>query len=213
VHGSSGNPTVQFESGYLPNYPTIPLDNNAFPVLSDRFYFSDVEVEMLQVKFNVSNANCTNAALPGAPARVIVGTTNEAGGIKYWIHTTSFELKDNDLDSPLPDGGKSAVTAGLASPNERMRMACSAAPRTFLNEDKCILSDDACYAQEGPDVDITLNVENLRKIWVCSIVLVVLLALNLRLSLVSIVVCVVECDRRSPRYKHTIRLHHKRTSH
>lgn len=161
-----GNPTVQFDSEILPDHPTVSLDGNFVAVLGDRFYYSDVEDEMVHLTSDLSDVNCESVLAPGAPARVIVGTTSDAEGTKYWIHTTSFKLQNNDVYSPLPDGGKAAILSTSDSPNERMTMTCSNAPRTFLNEDHCIMSEDACSAQEGPDVDIALTTTNLEKIWV-----------------------------------------------
>lgn len=137
-------------------------------MLGDRFYYSAEEDEMLHLTSNLTDGNCANIHPPGAPARVIVGTTSDNEGTKYWIHTTAFELQNNNLDSPLLDGGKSAMNSTSKSPSERMKMACSSAPRSFLNTDYCVMSDNACYAQEGPDVNITLTTSNLQKIWVRS---------------------------------------------
>jgi hypothetical protein len=125
-----------------------------------------VEDEMLHITSNLTDDNCEELRPPGAPAQVIVGTTTEEDGTQYWIHTTSFELQNNDVGSPLKDGGKAAILSTSDSPSERMTMACSSAPRSFLNEDQCIMSKNACFGQEGPDVDIALTTSNLQKIWV-----------------------------------------------
>ena len=166
--GTYGNPIVQFDDVHLPDLPTIDLnDENIVPVLSDRFFNSDVETEMLQLSSSLTDSYCDEISgiIPGAPEILRVGvTTNDSGGKDYWIHTTSFQLRSNEIGSPLPDGGKDAMTATADAPYERMMTACSSAPRTFLNEDSCILSDNACYDGEGPDVDIILNLENLEKI-------------------------------------------------
>jgi hypothetical protein len=164
----TGNPAVQFYNDIAPDHPTVSLDGNFVPVLGDRFYYSDVENEMLQLTSNLTDGNCEGLRPPGAPAQVIVGTTTDIEGTQYWIHTTSFELQNNDVGSPLGDGGKAFILSTADSPSERMTMACSSAPRSFLNEDQCIMSNDACYAQEGPDVDIALSTSNLKKIWVCT---------------------------------------------
>lgn len=166
MFAQTGNPPVQFGGNISPNFPTVSLDGNFVPVLGDRFYYSDVTDEMLHLTSDLTDANCDNALVPGAPARVIVGTTNDAAGTKYWIHTTSFELQNNDIDSPLVDGGKAAMSSTADAPNERMRLVCASAPRTFMNENHCVMSDDACYEQEGPDVDIALTTTNLQKILV-----------------------------------------------
>ena len=165
--GVYGNPMVNFDDEHFPDLPLIDLGENAIPVLSDRFYNSDVETEMLQLSTNLTDSVCNNVSIktPGAPNTIRVGKTiNNNGALDYWIHTTSFKLRNNDIDNPLPDGGKDAMMATADAPHERMMLACSSAPRTFLNEDSCILSENACYAEEGPDVDIELNLINLEKI-------------------------------------------------
>jgi hypothetical protein len=129
------------------------------------FYFSNIEDEMLQVTNNLTDSSCDNLNLPGAPDRVIVGVTTVGTKTKYWLHTASFQLLNNEIETPLLDGGKSAMVASASAPYERMKMACSSAPRTFLNEENCVMSESACHSREGDDVVINLNAENLEKIY------------------------------------------------
>ena len=152
--GVFGNPMVYFDDEHLPDLPIIDLGPNTFPILNDRFYISDTEDEMLQLSADLSDEQCDDISskTPGAPNIVRVGKTiNNDGASEYWIHTTSFKLENNDINNPLPDGGMAAMKATADAPFERMKIACSSAPRTFLNEDSCVLSENACRTEEGPD--------------------------------------------------------------
>jgi hypothetical protein len=166
--GVYGNPVVQFDSKHLPNKPTINLNGRTMPVLSDRITFSDYDFELLQVTMDLppTEISCPSQnSIPGAPDVVRVGTTSTNGKTEYWIHTASFHMEHNDVYAPLLDGGKAAMDKTANAPAARMKAVCSSAPRTFLNEDYCVLSDDACHAEEGPDVLINLNLTNLQLIY------------------------------------------------
>jgi hypothetical protein len=161
----TGNPIVQFDNDHRPDLPVISLGSNFVPVMSEQFYFSDIQDEMLQLTNDLSDINCDYEALAGAPDKVIVGVTTSDAGTEYWIHTTSFELLNNEIETPLLDGGKAAMEVSANAPYERMQLACSSAPRTFLNEEQCVMSESACHSRDGEDVMINLNVANLEKIY------------------------------------------------
>ena len=65
-------------------------------------------------------------------------------GDEFWIHTPSFRLQENRLDAPLEDGGNLAMRETANSPDDRMHVHCANTPRTFLNEDHCVYSKNAC---------------------------------------------------------------------
>lgn len=160
--GVYGNPEVQFESTVS---TMINLTGRATPVLQGRITFSNRPFELIQVAADLPNttASCpSKESEPGAPEVVKVGfTTSSTGKQEYWVHTTSFQLENNDVHTPLLDGGKVAMNKTVKAPAERMRSKCYNAPRTFLNEDYCVMSDDACHTDEGPDVSINLNFTSL----------------------------------------------------
>jgi len=160
VGGIYGNPPIQFDDDHLPDNPTIDLDGNFVHVLDERFVWSDAEHNLLQLTSAMNVTNCPNI-VAGAPEAAYIGTTSNGGDVEYWIHSPSLMLMTNTLDQPLIDGGKAAITKTESAPFERMRAVCSNAPRTFLNEDYCVLSDEGCMREEGDDVDILLNTEHL----------------------------------------------------
>jgi len=70
-----------------------------------------------------------------------------------------LKLEENTIDSPLPDGG--GLVNALTSDETR----CANAPRTFLNEDFCSLSNSshACGSAGTPNLMIELDANNIKK--------------------------------------------------
>jgi uncharacterized protein (DUF1501 family)/uncharacterized protein (DUF1800 family) len=68
-----------------------------------------------------------------------------------------IKLEENTPDPPIPDGG------GMVRALTGERTRCSNAPRTFLNEEHCSLSDSitACGSAGTPSLMIDLNSENI----------------------------------------------------
>ena len=77
-----------------------------------------------------------------------------------WIFDPRLILESNTVESPLQDGG-GAVTLETAD-----KTKCSNVPRTFLNEDSCVLSTEASACNVGISVDATfeLSDENIKQI-------------------------------------------------
>jgi hypothetical protein len=169
-----GNPRVQYDATLLPGINAVDLEPaKTVPVLSGRFSFRNApekedEEEMLQLTVDLTNPSCPENSIPGAPEMAVFGVSSDGNGNnEYWLHSTSLDLVNNDMAQPLPDGGKSRVTK-TAGTVERMQAVCSNVPRTFLNEDSCFLSSDACTLQEIEDVDIVLSLESLQEIYNAS---------------------------------------------
>lgn len=68
-----------------------------------------------------------------------------------------MKLEDNTVETPLADGG------GLVQALTGEQTRCSNAPRTFLNEESCVLSysTSACSSAGAPQLKIELTEENL----------------------------------------------------
>lgn len=75
----------------------------------------------------------------------------------YVLFDPRMEMQENTVAHPEPDGGGliKTLTAGATK--------CANAPRTFLNEDSCVLSYSAtaCGSTTAPDLQIELNAENI----------------------------------------------------
>ncbi|KAL3921613.1 MAG: hypothetical protein SGILL_002661 [Bacillariaceae sp.] len=169
-NGTYGNPEMLFDDDHLSYVETdvVSLDSGSYAEILTAFSFQGTnEVLQLTSPLGETSCNMSDDTVLGYPERLIVGRTTDVNGTEqYWAHTTLFETHTNDLNTPLLDGGKKAVELTKDAPNEEKRYHafCSSAPRSFLNEDSCILSDDACYANEGSDKDIDLTLSNLEKI-------------------------------------------------
>ena len=69
----------------------------------------------------------------------------------WLIFDPRIRLEENTVDSPMIDGGKGAfLTSGE-------KTICSNVPRTFLNENSCLLSSNACKPSSNSQVDILLQ--------------------------------------------------------
>lgn len=165
--GAPGNPPVVFNDQIKPGDDLfLDLDSITQPVMS-QFFGGSTEVLELTQDLTTAAWKCNKVQkhIVGAPDRTIVGTTGFSGQREYWIHTPSFQLLSNELHSPMLDGGKSAVEL-TANAGPRFRTSCSNAPRSFLNEDFCVLSMDACNdkSTSSEDVFIEISIENLKLI-------------------------------------------------
>lgn len=69
----------------------------------------------------------------------------------WLIFDPRMKTEDNDVYSPLEDGGKSSMV------NSAGAKFCSNAPRTFLNEKGCKISFDACKSSTNNLDEITLD--------------------------------------------------------
>jgi len=63
---------------------------------------------------------------------------------EWYLHDPGLALQENTLESPIPDGG------GAIAQLDPDTLPCSNAPRTFLNEESCLLSPEptACAVDE-----------------------------------------------------------------
>jgi hypothetical protein len=156
-----GNPRVQFEE--LP-VGSVGLDGRSTPVMTP---FYSAEDQVLQLTSGIIT-DCGPFDPTGLPEQVVVGTTTSGAEAKYWIHTPTFRLLQNDLALPLHDGGKAAVdvTTAFEGAYDRYEALCSTVERTFLNEDSCYLSGTACASTAlVDDVAIPLTVTNFEIIY------------------------------------------------
>eukprot|EP00538_Stauroneis_constricta_P006056 CAMPEP_0119562960 /NCGR_PEP_ID=MMETSP1352-20130426/22092_1 /TAXON_ID=265584 /ORGANISM="Stauroneis constricta, Strain CCMP1120" /LENGTH=2119 /DNA_ID=CAMNT_0007611481 /DNA_START=203 /DNA_END=6559 /DNA_ORIENTATION=- len=93
---------------------------------------------------------------PTVFGRVRINNQNQ-----YFLYDPRLVMMDNTVENPLIDGG-GAVS--MASDN---KIKCSNAPRTFLNEDSCILStaETACRADEPPVFSVKLTEDFLKTVY------------------------------------------------
>jgi hypothetical protein len=148
--------------------PVVALEDYSYTAVMRQHFFQGKD-EMLQLTSNLGAGSCNmpEGMVTGFPERVILGRTSDN---QFWLHSSTFHLQENTLDAPLADGGELAVSLTENAPYEerRFRSFCSSVPRTFLNEDTCQLSDDACYIHEGNDADILLDEKNLERMYLAT---------------------------------------------
>ena len=140
--GVFGNPIVKIDEQHLGLVDTLVTtdDQNTIPAMT-QFFEGDTEIK--QLVSDIIDESCSEK-ITGAPEKVTIASI----GDELWIHTPSFQLLDNRLDTPLEDGGKSAMEDTANAPDDRMRVRCASAPRTFLNEEHCVLSQNACSTKD-----------------------------------------------------------------
>jgi hypothetical protein len=135
--GKFGNPIVKFDNQHLQFADlSVSIDSSRYQPAMTKIYPG---TQVIQLSSDLTDPNCVDDP-QGTAESVAIGS---AGG-SYWIHTTSFHLLENTLKSPLKDGGKQAVDNAINAPADRMVTRCASAPRTFLNEVSCVLSQNAC---------------------------------------------------------------------
>ncbi len=74
----------------------------------------------------------------------------------FLIFDPRLDLQENTPDSPVIDGGKAKQL------DSGGRTYCSNVPRTFLNEDQCVLSSDACRPSADTQVEVLLEDDTLK---------------------------------------------------
>jgi hypothetical protein len=89
------------------------------------------------------------------PLVPIFGRSLIKGIFEYLLYDPRLMLLENTVENPLADGG------GDVSINTNGATYCSNAPRTFLNEDYCVLSSEttACSAATFPTFTVKLDHE------------------------------------------------------
>jgi hypothetical protein len=156
--GVYGNPKVFFDPDHPPSFPMINIQAHSMPFGSE--YYPESTPQELLISSPVTDSNCN--ALPSFseyPEIAAVGVTTDAtdGSDEYWLHSPSFDLLNNGLSTPLMDGGKMAVELTKGYSSSQYRADCSNAPRTFLNEDTCTISYDACIPKDVGDKEFVLD--------------------------------------------------------
>ena len=91
------------------------------------------------------------AALPSVPDFTDKPIFGRLSNGTWFIFDPRLSLDANTPSSPISDGGKSTFTLSGG------KKYCSNAPRTFLNEDGCKLSSNACTQGSNDQLDILLE--------------------------------------------------------
>ena len=128
------------------------LNDNNLQSVDEGWYNGESLVYSLQRSlFDDPSFSSICSALPSVPeigdepifAKVSNGT--------WLLFDPRLRLETNTKDAPLYDGGKKAQTSSGGD------VSCSNAPRSFLNEDSCQLSANACKSSFNSQVNIDLD--------------------------------------------------------
>jgi len=155
--GARGNPEVFFDTDHAPTI-SISTQLDAYSNPFGDIYFGGVTEERY---IHTDLPGCT-LSFADSPELAAVGTTSDGA---HWIHSPSMKLLKNDLNIPLLDGGKSAVELTSNAPDRQYKTVCSNVPRTFLNEDYCTLSYDACTQKDVGDREMILEISTFQELY------------------------------------------------
>ncbi len=102
----------------------------------------------------LSDPKCDS--IPSVPNGPVFGKLQDGSWLQF---DPRIELSTNTPSFPLVDGGKSTELASGG------KSYCSNVPRTFLNEDGCVLSSDACRPAVSTEVDILLDGDTIKTLF------------------------------------------------
>ena len=130
VNGVAGNPIVSFDTNiYTP--PHIEISGTDAVAINDVFYRNN-KPQNLRLAQDVTHPSCIDANSQSTTnSHALYLPTNT-----WYIHTPIAVLLDNSVESPASDGGgyNTDLTGGST--------LCANVPKTFLNENGCVMSFD-----------------------------------------------------------------------
>ena len=130
VNGLAGNPIVSFNTSiYTP--PFIELSGTDAVAINDVFYKNN-KPQNLRLTHDVTHTSCEDAnSQSETNYHALYLLTNT-----WYVHTPIGVLLDNTVESPASDGGgfNTNLTEGST--------LCANVPKTFLNENGCVMSSD-----------------------------------------------------------------------
>ena len=147
-----GNPLIQFTSAN----PKLP-SNIITLTPEDRKKFSSIAGSYSGDEFilyeGLSHSMCDSLEVGSYPVYIDFTDGN------YLAFDPRLSLEENTIKNPSPDGGGSKKNFGGY---------CSNAPRTFLNEASCVVSNEPDVCRDSynvPDVEIKLTSETVRTLY------------------------------------------------
>lgn len=163
--GRLGNPQVFFDDVTAPTNPQVNLEGHAIEV--DTQYFSGDAQELHLYSSLDGNACAQFPKITGYPDFVAVGTFKN----EFWLHDPRFDLHENTVEDPKPDGGGQIVKATENITRQFSKPLCMSAPMTFVNEEGCFLSPelDACGGSVVDNsAEIDLSISNFARVYGAS---------------------------------------------
>jgi len=136
----NGNPPIDFFDTTPPEWFDITPYADAIDQKSYRYY-EEGSIQMLNVTSTIPPEHCSYSFAPGLQEHFFVRF-----GSEWFISDTRFVLLNNDIDTPLEDGGQSMVSATSEAAKRDWKVRCSNVPRTYQNEDRCFWNEDRTCA-------------------------------------------------------------------
>ncbi|CAJ1939452.1 unnamed protein product [Cylindrotheca closterium] len=149
---SDGSNTAGDSTMYIlgiPDSALVPIDDETYPSIYWKSFQSGDEF-WLTAAIDVPSCSIISTGTGPPTVYAQLESSQEA-----FLYDPRVILQENTLDNPILDGGRSLVLETNCIAN------CANAPRTFLNEDHCVLStaETACQASEVLEIEIELSEE------------------------------------------------------
>ncbi|KAL7567214.1 hypothetical protein ACA910_021201 [Epithemia clementina (nom. ined.)] len=167
----AGNPPVQFDA------VDPRLNANLLPEHWLKLGDSDVDVldvEYYDTKASQTQRIVTNKALSGSLCSQLQSNVGDSVPVvfalfqsQYWIHDPRLVMEENTMENPLDDGGGTLVDQTIGVKHSAPAL-CANAPRTWLNEASCQLSqhpqvcDRSLTDKDEEPLLVTLNATTLQ---------------------------------------------------
>jgi len=146
------NPLIDFD-GFEHLLPFVLENPGSFEVIDEHITGNGGEEYILPV--GSQDASCANIpVITEADATPVFAKLPDG---TWLMHDPRLVLEENTLENPIFDGGGTAVIETDET------VLCSNAPRTFLNEDHCVLSNEfsTCGVSPPPVTNLLLEDENI----------------------------------------------------
>ena len=146
------NPAISLDGFETDVTYIFNLPDNSMELTDEQWSGGEEQVFLLRTSlFNNSSFSVMCSELPLVPEAGDEPIFGKLSDGTWLMFDPRLDLMTNTLSFPAQDGGKEAFAAsgGVTT--------CSNAPRTFLNEDQCQLSSDACKPSSNNDVFLLLE--------------------------------------------------------
>jgi hypothetical protein len=146
------NPAISLDGFESDATNIFKLPDNSLDLTDEGWSKGEKQVYLLRTSlFNNSSFSAMCSKLPLVPETGDEPVFGKLSNGTWLMFDPRLDLMTNTLSSPAQDGGKEAFAASGG------KTFCSNAPRTFLNEDQCQLSLDACNLSSNSNAFLELE--------------------------------------------------------
>ena len=150
------NPEVNLTGFEFSVQNIFDIPDGALEVIDESWTGGEDLVYLLKTSFfdNPSYSSICSS-LPSVPELGDEPIFGRLSNGSWLMFDPRLHLFENTVDSPIPDGGKFIATSSGGD------TYCSNVPRTFLNENQCQISINACKPSSNKAIDILLENETI----------------------------------------------------